>query len=45
MDRVSTAGSYSAILANLLAAESRQNEATNRVSSQKNGDDLKAYAN
>ena len=44
MDRVSTAGSYSAILANLMAAEGRQTEATNRVSSQKNGDDLKAYA-
>jgi flagellar hook-associated protein 3 FlgL len=45
MDRISTAGSYSAILANLMAAESRQNDAENRVSSQKNGTDLKAYAN
>jgi flagellar hook-associated protein 3 FlgL len=45
MDRISTAGSYSAILANLMAAESRQNDAENRVSSQKNGSDLKAYAN
>jgi flagellar hook-associated protein 3 FlgL len=45
MDRISTAGSYSAILANLMAAESRQNDAENRVSTQKNGSDLKAYAN
>ena len=45
MDRISTAGSYSAILANLMAAESRQNDAENRVSTQKNGTDLKAYAN
>jgi flagellar hook-associated protein 3 FlgL len=43
--RVSTAGNYSAILANLLAAENRQVDAENRVSSQKNGSDLKAYAN
>jgi flagellar hook-associated protein 3 FlgL len=45
MDRISTAGSYSAILANLMAAEGRQNNAENRVSTQKNGTDLKAYAN
>lgn len=44
MDRISTAGSYSAILANLMNAENRQNDAVNRVSSQKNGSDLKAYA-
>lgn len=43
--RVSTAGNYSAILANLLAAESRQVNAENRVSSQKNGSNLKDYAN
>jgi flagellar hook-associated protein 3 FlgL len=43
--RVSTAGNYSAILANLMAAENRQVDAENRVSSQKNGTDLKAYAN
>jgi flagellar hook-associated protein 3 FlgL len=43
--RVSTAGNYSAILANLMAAEDRQVNAGNRVSSQKNGVDLKAYAN
>ncbi|HEX5264316.1 MAG TPA: flagellin [Phenylobacterium sp.] len=44
VDRVSTAGNYSAILANLMAAESRQVDAENRVSSQKNGDSLKDYA-
>ena len=43
--RVSTAGNYSAILANLMAAEDRQVNAENRVASQKNGADLKAYAN
>src|SRR3954471_5895406 len=43
--RVSTAGNYSAILANLMAAENRQVDAENRVSSQKNGADLKGYAN
>jgi flagellar hook-associated protein 3 FlgL len=42
--RVSTAGNYSAILANLMAAENRQVDAENRVSSQKNGSDLKDYA-
>jgi flagellar hook-associated protein 3 FlgL len=42
--RVSTAGNYSAILANLMAAEDRQVNAENRVASQKNGADLKAYA-
>ncbi len=45
VDRISTAGSYSAILANLMAAENRQTDAENRASSQKNGDDLRAYAN
>lgn len=45
VDRVSTAGTYSAILANLMAAENRQVDAENRVSSQKNGDSLKDYAN
>jgi flagellar hook-associated protein 3 FlgL len=45
MDRISTAGSYSAILANLMAAETRQNDAETRVATQKNGSDLKAYAN
>src|SRR5258708_4773300 len=45
MDRVSTAGNYSAILANLMAAENRQVDAQNRVSSMKNGNSLKDYAN
>ncbi len=45
MDRISTAGNYSAILANLMAAESRQVDAENRVSSMKNGNSLKDYAN
>ena len=44
VDRVSTAGQYSAILANLMAAESAQTNAENRVSSTKNGNDLKAFA-
>jgi flagellar hook-associated protein 3 FlgL len=44
VNRVSTAGNYSAILANLMAAENRQVDAGNRVASQKNGDDLKAFA-
>ena len=42
--RVSTAGNYSAILANLMASENRQVNAENRVSSQKNGANLKDYA-
>jgi flagellar hook-associated protein 3 FlgL len=45
VDRVSTAGSYSAILANLMAAENRQVDAGNRASSTKNGNSLKDYAN
>jgi flagellar hook-associated protein 3 FlgL len=45
VDRVSTAGNYSAILANLMAAENRQVDAENRVSSQKNGNSLKDFAN
>lgn len=45
VDRVSTAGTYSAILANLMAAENRQVDAENRVSSTKNGNSLKDYAN
>ncbi|THD64049.1 flagellin [Phenylobacterium sp.] len=44
VDRVSTAGAYSAILQNLMAAESAQTDAENRVSSQKNGDDLQAFS-
>jgi flagellar hook-associated protein 3 FlgL len=44
MNRISTPGSYSAVLANLMAAQQRQQEAGNRVSTQKNGSDLKDYA-
>lgn len=42
--RVSTPGNYSAILANLLAAQQRQMQAGDKVSTQKNGSDLKDYA-
>ena len=44
MDRVSTAGSYSAILFNLLAAEQRQADVNTVISTQKNGLNLKDYA-
>src|ERR1700761_2330301 len=44
VDRVSTAGQYSAILANLMTSEAQQTNAANRVSSQVNGNDLKAFA-
>lgn len=44
MNRVSTVGNYSAVLANLMAAQERQNDAGARVSSQKNGVNLKDYA-
>lgn len=44
MDRISTVGSYSAVLANLMAAQQRQNEAGQQVSTQKNGTSLKEYA-
>ena len=42
--RVSTVGNYAAILANLMAAQQRQLEASVRVSTQKNGSSLKDYA-
>jgi flagellar hook-associated protein 3 FlgL len=42
--RVTTPGNYSAVLANLLAAQTRQMEAGDRVATQKNGTDLKDYA-
>jgi flagellar hook-associated protein 3 FlgL len=42
--RVTTSGNYAAVLANLLSAQERQLLAGNRVSTQKNGDDLKDYA-
>ena len=44
VDRVSTAGVYSAILQNLMIAENQQTDAEKRVSSTKNGSDLKAFA-
>jgi flagellar hook-associated protein 3 FlgL len=44
VDRVSTAGQYSAILANLMTSEAAQTNAANRISSTVNGDDLKAFA-
>ena len=44
MDRVSTSGSYSAVLANLMAAQQRQVDAGIMVSTQKNGTNLKDYA-
>jgi flagellar hook-associated protein 3 FlgL len=42
--RVSTVGNYSSVLANLMAAQQRQNEAGDQVATQKQGTDLKDYA-
>jgi flagellar hook-associated protein 3 FlgL len=42
--RVSTTGSYASVLTNLMSAQSRQFDANERVSSQKNGSNLKDYA-
>lgn len=42
--RVTTPGNYSAVLANLLAAQRNQMEAGDKVSTQKNGQNLKDYA-
>jgi flagellar hook-associated protein 3 FlgL len=42
--RVSTVGNYATVLANLMAAQQRQLDAGERVSTQKNGHDLKAYS-
>lgn len=42
--RVSTPGNYAAVLANLLGAQQRQMQAGEKVSTQKNGTDLKDYA-
>lgn len=42
--RVTTPGNYSAVLANLLAAQKRQMDAGDRVATQRNGDNLKDYA-
>lgn len=44
VNRVSTDGAYSAILQNLMIAENQQTDAENRVSSTKNGNDLKSFA-
>lgn len=44
VSRVSTGGNYSAVLANLTAAQQRQTDAGEKVSSQKNGSDLKDYS-
>jgi flagellar hook-associated protein 3 FlgL len=42
--RVSTTGNYASVLTNLMGAQLRQFDANERVSSQKNGNDLKDYA-
>lgn len=42
--RVTTNGNYSAVLANLLAAQRSQMEAGDRVATRKNGQDLKDYS-
>lgn len=42
--RTSTAGNYSAILANLMTAETQQTNAANRVSTGYNGNDLKSFS-
>ena len=44
VSRVTTSGNYSAVLTNLLAGQQRLSEAGNRVSTQKNGQNLKDYA-
>ena len=44
MNRVATANSYSTVLANLMQAQVRQQDANAQVSSQKNASDLKGYA-
>jgi flagellar hook-associated protein 3 FlgL len=44
MDRVSTLGNYSAILANLMQTENAETVAENKVSSEKNGSTLKDFA-
>ncbi|MDB5453227.1 MAG: flagellin, partial [Caulobacteraceae bacterium] len=42
--RVSTVGSYSAVLTNLLAAQANLSDAGDKVATKKNGTDLKSYA-
>jgi flagellar hook-associated protein 3 FlgL len=44
MNRVSTSSNYSAVLANLMAAQQRQVKAGAQVATQKLGDDLKSFA-
>ena len=44
MNRISTAGSYLSVIANLNEAQARQIQAGSEVSSQKKADDLKGYA-
>lgn len=44
MTRVTTAGNYSSVLANLMAAQSRQVEAGNQMASEKKAQNLKGYA-
>ena len=44
MNRISTAGSYLSVIANLNDAQARQIRAGSEVSSQKKADDLKGYA-
>jgi flagellar hook-associated protein 3 FlgL len=43
--RVSTNGNYASVLTNLMSAQSRLFDANERVSSEKNGSNLKDYAN
>ena len=43
MDRVTTLTNYNSVIANLMAAEVRQNQAQNQVSSGKVANDLKGY--
>lgn len=42
--RVTTPGNYSAVLANLISAQKRQQDAGEKVATQRNGTDLKDYA-
>lgn len=44
MNRVSTTGNYSTVLANLMAASQRQVQAGEMVATQKNGQDLKDFS-
>lgn len=45
VSRVSTTGNYDSVLTNLMSAQLRQFDANERASSQKNGNNLKDYAN